>query len=85
MHFSSYRRQYSNLAVTRILSQVCLTNHFIFSGDQTALFGVKMLKPDVDSAHRQIEYQETVPSGTQRINVFRVILTVNSHYFPAHH
>jgi len=44
-----------------------------------------MLKPDIDSTHRQIEHQETVPSGTLRINVFRVILTVNTHYCPAHH
>ena len=44
-----------------------------------------MLKPDVDSTHRQKEHQETVPSGAKRINVFRVILTVNSLHCPAHH
>ena len=35
-----------------------------------------MLKPDVDSTHHQLQYEETVPSGTQYIYVFRVILTV---------
>jgi len=52
-NFSSYRRQNFNLAVIRILLRY-----------QTALLGVKMLKPDVDSTHHQLQYQETVPSGT---------------------
>jgi len=53
--FSSYQRQNSNHALTRTL---------VLSQDQTALFAAKMLKPDFDSTRHQIEYQETVPSGT---------------------